>query len=47
MWHVRTFFGEFSLPLGPDLRNEVALEAAERHKSMDKYLMGQLGLIDS
>ncbi|MDP1876236.1 MAG: toxin-antitoxin system HicB family antitoxin [Actinomycetota bacterium] len=46
-WDERTFCGEFNLRLGPDLHKKVALEAAERHESMNTYVIKQLGLIDA
>ncbi|MFZ4486296.1 MAG: type II toxin-antitoxin system HicB family antitoxin [Candidatus Nanopelagicales bacterium] len=46
-WDERTFSGKFNLRLGPDLHRKVALEAAERHESMNTYVMKQLGLIDA
>ena len=46
-WDERTFSGKFNLRLGPDLHKKVALEAAERHESMNTYVMKQLGLIDA
>lgn len=45
-WDERTFSGKFNLRLGPDLHKKVALEAAERHESMNTYVIKQLGLID-
>jgi predicted HicB family RNase H-like nuclease len=44
-WDERTFSGKFNLRLGPDLHKKVALKAAERHESMNTYVMKQLGLI--
>lgn len=46
-WDERTFSGKFNLRLGPDLHKKVALEAAERHESMNTYVMKQLGLVDA
>jgi predicted HicB family RNase H-like nuclease len=46
-WDERTFSGKFNLRLGPDLHKRVALEAAERHESMNTYVIKQLGLIDA
>ena len=46
-WDERTFSGKFNLRLGPDLHKKVALEAAERHESMNTYVVKQLGLIDA
>jgi predicted HicB family RNase H-like nuclease len=46
-WDERSFSGKFNLRLGPDLHKKVALEAAERHESMNTYVMKQLGLIDA
>ena len=46
-WDERTFSGKFNLRLGPDLHKKVAFEAAERHESMNTYVMKQLGLIDA
>lgn len=45
-WDERTFSGKFNLRLGPDLHKKVALEAAERHESMNTYVIKKLGLID-
>ena len=46
-WDERTFSGKFNLRLGPDLHKKVALEAAERHESMNTYVMKQLGLVEA
>jgi len=46
-WDERTFSGKFNLRLGPDLHKRVALEAAERHESMNTYVIKQLGTIDA
>ena len=46
-WDERTFSGKFNLRLGPDLHKKVALEAAERHESMNTYVIKQLGFIDA
>ncbi|CAB4914260.1 unannotated protein [freshwater metagenome] len=46
-WAERTFSGKFNLRLGPDLHKKVALEAAERHESMNTYVMKQLGLVEA
>jgi predicted HicB family RNase H-like nuclease len=46
-WDERTFSGKFNLRLGPDLHKKVALEAAERHESMNTYVLKQLVLVDA
>ena len=46
-WDERTFSGKYNLRLGPDLHKKVEFEAAERHESMNTYVMKQLGLIDA
>ena len=46
-WDERTFSGKFNLRLGPDLHKKVALEAAERHESMNTYVIKQLGLMEA
>ena len=46
-WDERTFSGKFNLRLGPDLHKKVALEAAERHESINTYVIKQLGMIDA
>ena len=46
-WDERTFSGKFNLRLGPDLHKKIALEAAERHESMNTYVIKQLGLVDA
>ena len=46
-WDERTFSGKFNLRLGPDLHKKVAIEAAERHESMNTYVIKQLGLIEA
>ncbi len=46
-WDERTFSGKFNLRLGPDLHKKVALEAAERHESMNTYVIKALGLLDA
>jgi len=46
-WDERSFSGKFNLRLGPDLHKKVALEAAERHESMNTYVIKQLGLIEA
>jgi predicted HicB family RNase H-like nuclease len=46
-WDARTFSGKFNLRLGPELHKKVALEAAERHESMNSYVIKQLGLIEA
>lgn len=45
-WDERTFSGKFNLRLGPDLHKKVALEAAQRHESMNTYVIKQLGFIE-
>ncbi|MFA7324133.1 MAG: type II toxin-antitoxin system HicB family antitoxin [Candidatus Nanopelagicales bacterium] len=46
-WDERDFSGKFNLRLGPDLHKKVALEAAERHESMNTYVIKKLGLIEA
>jgi len=46
-WDERTFSGKFNLRLGADLHKRVALEAAERHESMNTYVIKQLATIDA
>lgn len=46
-WDERTFSGKFNVRLGPDLHKKVALEAAERHESMNTYVIKKLGLVDA
>jgi predicted HicB family RNase H-like nuclease len=46
-WDERSFSGKFNLRLGPDLHKRVALEAAERHESMNTYVIKQLGLVEA
>ncbi|MDD2857853.1 MAG: toxin-antitoxin system HicB family antitoxin [Candidatus Nanopelagicales bacterium] len=46
-WDERTFSGKFNLRLGPDLHRRIALEAAERHESMNTYVIKHLGMIDA
>ncbi len=45
-WDEQTFSGKFNLRLGPDLHKKVALDAAERHESMNTYVIKKLGLVD-
>jgi len=45
-WDERTFSGKFNLRLGPDLHKKVALEAAQRHESMNTYVIKQLGFVE-
>ena len=42
-WDERTFSGKLNLRLGPDLHKKVALDAAERHESINSYIIKQLG----
>ena len=46
-WDERKFSGKFNLRLGPDLHKKVALEAAERHESINTFVMKKLGAIDA
>lgn len=46
-WDERKFSGKFNLRLGPDLHKRVALEAAERHESINTYVVKKLGAIDA
>ncbi|MDP2014474.1 MAG: toxin-antitoxin system HicB family antitoxin [Actinomycetota bacterium] len=46
-WDERTFSGKFNLRLGADLHKRVALEAAERHESINTYVIKQLGMTES
>lgn len=41
-WDQREFSGRFNLRLGPDLHRKVALLAAERHESLNSYVVKQL-----
>lgn len=42
-WDERAFSGKFNLRLGPELHKQVALHAAERHESINTYVIKQLG----
>ena len=46
-WDERTFSGKFNLRLGPDLHKKVALEAEERHESMNTYVVKKLGRVEA
>lgn len=41
-WDERIFSGKFNLRLGPDLHKKVALDAAERHESINSFIVKQL-----
>ena len=45
-WDERQFSGKFNVRLGPELHKKVALAAAERHESMNTYVIKKLGFVE-
>lgn len=45
-WDEREFSGKFNLRLGSELHKIVSLKAAERHESLNTYVVKQLTSLD-